>query len=101
MNRIVCVTILLFSFIGMSPLAAQEAHPEEQHQWLQKFVGQWDVGNRAPTSPDTPAETTSGTIEGKMLGTLWVVNEMIADGGGIKVHALQTIGFDKKKNKII
>lgn len=75
--------------------------PEQEHQWLKKFVGQWVTTSKGSMGPDQPPMVCSGTIESKMIGEFWVVNEMKSDVQGIPMQGLQTIGYDPAKKKYV
>ena len=91
------------TFVGLmvaaaSGLLAQElptmSPAAKEHEWLKKFVGQWDV-------------VSSGMAQGEavmtsaMLGKLWVVNasDMVVDG--TKMKSIQMIGYDPEKQKYV
>ena len=44
---------------------------------------------------------SSGTISSRMIGGLWVINEMKGDLAGTTVIGIQTIGFDPSKQKYV
>ncbi len=75
--------------------AAQEQpefpEPEKEHQWLKQFVGQWTTTSQASMGPDQPPIECSGTIESRMIGEFWVVNEMQSSVKGNSMRGLQTI----------
>jgi hypothetical protein len=75
--------------------------PEKEHQWLQKFVGEWTTISKGSMGPDQPPMECSGTIESRMIGDFWVVNEMQGNPQGIPMRGLQTIGYDPVKKKYI
>jgi hypothetical protein len=75
--------------------------PQQEHQWLQKFVGEWSTHSKASVGPDQPEMECSGTITSRALGGLWVVNEMKGSMGEFEIHGLQTIGYDPQKEKYV
>ena len=79
----------------------QPSVPEKEHAFLQKFVGNWETSMAATFGPDQPAVTCTGKITGKMLGGLWLVNEMESTMVGQTVKGLQTVGFDPQKKKYV
>lgn len=44
---------------------------------------------------------TKATSVNRMIGEFWIQNEITSVGGGQKVTAIQTIGYDAKKKKYI
>lgn len=75
--------------------------PEKEHQWLQQFVGEWSTTSKVKMGPGQPPMECEGSISSRMVGGLWVVNEMKAEMAGHSVVGLQTVGFDPAKNKYV
>lgn len=75
--------------------------PENEHQWLEKFVGEWTTHSKASMGPDQPEMECSGTISSRRLGKLWVLNEMKGSLGDFEMHGVQTIGYDPQKKKYV
>lgn len=96
-SLIASVTILVCTITA----TAQPPVATQQHQWLQKFVGQWDTKSTAQAGPGQPAIECVGTIDSKMLGEFWVVNHVTGEMQGTTVKALQTIGFDVDSGKYV
>lgn len=93
------VLILHAALLGQEQPQGPAARKE--HEWLQKFVGEWETHSKAFAGPDQPAMECSGTITSRMLGKLWVVNEMNGNMGEFSVHGLQTVGYDTQKKKYV
>ncbi len=77
--------------------------PEQQHQWLKRFVGEWAFDSECFMGPDKPPAKSSGVEVVRMLGELWMVAEMhseMPDGGG-PMSAIMTVGFDPVRGKFI
>ncbi len=102
-------TKMLLIAISISTLLSSAANaqqpefpgPEKEHRWLHKFVGEWTTNSKASTGPDQPPMECSGTIESRMIGEFWVVNEMQGTPQGIPMRGLQTIGYDATKKKYV
>lgn len=75
--------------------------PEKEHQWLQKFVGEWTTTSKGSMGPDQPPMECTGTIKSRMIGGFWVVNEMKSTVQGAPMQGLQTIGYDAAKKKYV
>lgn len=75
--------------------------PEKEHQWLQKFVGEWTTQSKAEMGPNLPPMECAGTISSRMIGELWVLNEMKGDLAGTTMVGIQTIGYDPGKKKYV
>ena len=49
--------------------------PVQEHQWLQKLVGEWRVETEMMMGPDQPRHRSESTESVKSVGGLWVVGE--------------------------
>ncbi len=106
MIRVASLGILGFSLCcgvagAQEPLQVPMPAPEPQHKWLHQFVGEWSTTSKATMGPDQPAMEGAGTITSRMLGDLWVLNEMKSEWMGDSVVGIQTIGYDASKGKYI
>jgi hypothetical protein len=75
--------------------------PQKEHAWLQQFVGEWDGTSEAVAEPGEPPMKCKGTMSSRMLGGFWVVSEMDNEMMGMKMKAIQTIGYDPKSKKYV
>lgn len=75
--------------------------PAEQHQWLEKFIGDWEMSSTGIAAEGQPPVETSGTLTCEMLGGFWLMNKMDAKVSGRAFKGLQTIGYDVKSKKFI
>lgn len=74
---------------------------EEEHKWLQQFVGEWDTDSEGSMGPDQPPMKSTGTLKARMLGGFWVVSEIQVEMQGSKMNAVQTVGYDPEKKKYV
>lgn len=96
------VATFLFPLLGNT--VAQEAglaQPNKQHEVLKKLAGQWTTTGKGVAAEGQPVMETKGTINSRMLGGFWVVSEMSASMGDTKFQAVQTVGYDPKKQKYV
>lgn len=97
--------VIWFVGLGAAVTRAQDAPqfpgPEKEHEWLEQFVGEWITDSKAKMGPDQPAVEWKGTINSRMIGKFWVVNEMQGDAIGTPMIGLQTIGYDPDKKKYV
>ncbi len=88
-----------------SPLLAQEIPmfpgPVKEHEILKQFVGEWETTSEASMGPGQPAMKCEGKIKSKMLGGLWVINEMESTTPGFQMTGIQTVGYDEKSKKYV
>jgi hypothetical protein len=80
---------------------AQPPQPTKEHELLKKFVGEWESTAEAIPGPGMPAMTCKGRSTGKMLGGFWVVMQNETEMMGMKINALQTIGYNPDKKKYV
>lgn len=104
MFRVVCVTVLM-SLVGGSALTAQEIpefpKPSEEHQWLEKFVGEWKTECECSMGPGQKPVKSVGTISSRMVGAFWVINEMNSKMMEMPMRGVQTIGYDPEQKKYV
>jgi hypothetical protein len=73
----------------------------KEHELLRKFVGEWESECQGTFGEGQPAFTCQGALTSRMLGDFWVVNESTTEMMGVKVTAVQTIGFDPATGKYV
>ena len=99
------LSCLLVGIVCMAaPVVAQEPEfpqPQKEHQWLEKFAGEWVTESEAIMGPDQPPVTCKGTMSSRMLGGFWVINELRGDYQGTIVTGIQTIGYDPARKKYV
>jgi hypothetical protein len=94
----------LLTVLASAQLMAQEvpspSTPQDEHEWLQQFVGEWDSESEGSMGSGQTVKC-KGTMSSRMLGKLWLVSESKADLMGTQIHALQTIGYDPQSKKYV
>lgn len=78
---------------------------EKEHQWLQKFVGEWTYEVEAMMGPDQPVEKFAGSESARSIGDFWVQCEGrgqmcgASDTAGTVGTAItvMTLGYDPQK----
>lgn len=79
-----------------------QTEPQNEHQWLQKFVGEWTYEAEAMMGLDQPSEKSTGTESVRSLGGLWVLAEGQGEmPGGCDVTTIMTLGYDPQKQRYI
>jgi hypothetical protein len=87
--------------------AQQEAmmptKPQKEHQWLQKWIGQWTYETEVTMGADQPPEKATGIETVRSLGELWVLAEGRGEMPGCSetVTTLMTLGYDPQKQRYI
>lgn len=76
--------------------------PQKQHQWLQKFVGEWTYETEVTMGSDQPPEKATGTEHVRSIGGLWVLAEGQGEMPGCG-HAttLVTLGYDPQQQRYV
>lgn len=84
-----------------SPCMASK--PQQEHEWLQKLVGEWTCeGEAMMGGPDQPPTKWKATESVRALGGLWVVAEGKFDGpDGTPGISLMTLGYDPQQNRYV
>lgn len=72
-----------------------------QHQFLKKFVGQWDVKSEGVMAEGQPPVAMTGTIDSNPLGEFWIISRMESKVAGMSFSGIQTLGYDQKKKKYV
>ena len=106
MNRTINLFSAVFALSLLCATASAQQQPEmpgpeKEHQWLHKFVGEWTTTSKGSMGPDLPPMECTGTIDSRMLGEFWVLNEMQGTPQGVPMRGLQTIGYDPAKKKYV
>ena len=74
--------------------------PQKEHQWLQKFLGEWTSEAEATMDPGKPPEIFKGTESVRSLGGLWIVAEGQGEMPGAgTVVTIMTLGYDPQKKR--
>ena len=77
------------------------AEPQEEHNWLQKFVGDWTFEAESQ-EPGQPAQTSTGTETVRSLGGLWTVGEGQGEmPGGGAATMIMTLGYDPRGQRFV
>jgi Protein of unknown function (DUF1579) len=77
-----------------------KTQPQKEHQWLQKFVGEWTYEGEATMQPGKAPERFKGTESVRSLGGLWILAEGQGEmpGAGLETMVL-TLGYDPQKKR--
>ncbi|HTN73588.1 MAG TPA: DUF1579 domain-containing protein [Pirellulaceae bacterium] len=79
-----------------------QAQPQQEHHWLQKLVGQWNVEMEYQMGPDSEPGKNTGTESVRSLGGLWTIGEgrgQSPEGG--EADSIMTLGYDPVKQKFV
>lgn len=77
------------------------AQPQQEHQWLQKLVGEWTFEGEA-IGPDQQVMRHAGRERVRPLGDLWIVAEGEGEmPGGGPATWMMTLGYDPEKQRYV
>lgn len=69
--------------------------PVQEHEWLQKLVGEWKVESEMAAEPDSPKLKSQGSASVKSLGGLWAFSEnKEAVSNGMEMTSYFGLGYD-------
>jgi len=75
---------------------------QEEHRWLQKFVGTWTFEGECSMGPDQPPMKSTGTEYVRTLGGLWTIGEGKAEmPGGGECISIMTLGYDPVRKRFV
>jgi hypothetical protein len=79
-----------------------KTQPQQEHRWLQQFVGDWTYEAEATMEPDRPPSKFAGSESVRSLGGLWIVGEGQGEmpGCGAATTVL-TLGYDPQKQRYV
>ena len=84
--------------------------PQDEHQWLQKLVGEWsyevevmaDPDQVLDQAPEQALEKSTGTESVRTLGGFWILAEGQGEMPGCgAATTLMTIGYDPQKQRYV
>ncbi len=79
-----------------------QTEPQQEHEWLQKLVGEWDYEHEYKMGPDQPPIKATGTETVKSLGGLWTVGEGEGEMPvGSPATVIMTLGYDPQQKRFV
>lgn len=79
-----------------------DAKSQKEHQWLDRFVGEWISESECSMGPDQPPSKTKGSEVVRSLGGLWIVAEGQGEmpSGGIG-KTIMSLGYDPQNHRYV
>lgn len=75
---------------------------QQQHKWLQRLVGTWDMEGECMTGPDQPSMKSRGREVVRSLGGLWTIGEGVGQmPGGGEMHSVMTLGYNPQRKRFV
>jgi|GEM_PF-157897 len=84
-----------------APAMPEMPKPTEQHEWLQKLVGEWTIETEIHMEPGKEPMKATGTETARMLGGFWVVGEGRGEMEGMSTKWILTFGYDPQKEEYV
>ncbi len=88
------------STLDQDPVEAADSQLP-QHQWLQQYVGEWDVTNRTIPAPGEEAEEWTSTQVVRCLGGIWIVSETEGADPEAPYTTQLTLGYDPELKRFV
>jgi hypothetical protein len=100
------IPILAAVSLAVSALALQEGAPPvpqvlAEHEWLQQYVGEWDVTSEMRMEPGAEPTSMTSTESVRSVGPLWVLDEGRADSNGVAFISVLTLGYDPEQESFV
>ena len=93
------LTVVSWSTVGEVGARTQEL--SEEHQWLQRIVGDWSATTEARLGPDTDPVHTESSESIRGIGNLWILSEGSAIADGQPFTSIFTLGYDPLQNAFV
>lgn len=71
-----------------------------EHQWLQRWVGEWRYESEGEGGPGEPPVRDAGTERVRALGDAWVICEAHSDAPD-GMSSILTLGYDTEKKRFV
>lgn len=79
-----------------------KVEPREEHEWLERLVGEWTYESEVTMEPGAPPEKFIGTESVRSLGGLWFLAEGRGEmPGGGEATTIMTLGYDPQKKRYV
>lgn len=76
--------------------------PQNEHQWLQKLVGEWTYETEVTMGSEQPSEKATGTESVRSLSGLWILAEGQGEMPGCgEATTMMTLGYDPQKQRYV
>lgn len=77
------------------PEAQPMPAPQPEHEWLQRFVGEWEFTTQFHFDPDMPPIEITGTEHVRSIGGFWIIAESESEAMGSNMTFIMTLGYDQ------
>ena len=94
----VSLTVSAFALQEDAPPAPQVL---EEHEWLQRYVGEWDVTSETRMEPGAAPTSMTSAESARSIGPLWIVAEGSVDSKGAAFRSVLTLGYDPEQEAFV
>ena len=105
MKKLILASLTLALLSSATVTLAQEPPqmppPVKEHEWLKKFLGEWDSDVEVIMAPGQPAIKGKSTESARSIGGFWIVSEGKGEMMGMPFASVLTLGYDPDKKKYI
>jgi hypothetical protein len=101
MKTIAPIALLVVLAVAHARPQPPPSQRQEQHAWLERFVGEWTVTAEAHMDPETEPMTMESTERVRSIGGLWIVAEGSATFQGVPFTSIMTLGFDPRQKTFV
>jgi hypothetical protein len=108
MRKIAIALFALIPLSGVTLLQAQDMPempempaPVKEHEWLDRFVGEWESVAEITPEPDHEPIQYKSTESVRRVGGFWIVGENKGEMMGKPVTSILTLGYDPDRKKYV
>lgn len=106
MKKSVCVVLLfclapITSIAQDAPETPEMPKPTKEHEWLLKFVGEWEMESEVKMDPSGPPVAATATESVRSLGGFWIIAEGETKAMGMSFSYIMSLGYDPDKKRYV
>lgn len=101
LSAICAVFVLTLSQYATAQEMPEMPKPQREHEFLKKFVGEWESVGEGTMGEGQPPMECKGTASNRMLGGFWMVSNGKGEVMGDPMENVMQVGYDAKKGKYI
>jgi hypothetical protein len=93
------IVSLAWASLGAEMEPPKMPAPQQEHQWLMKFVGDWETDVEMFMEPGKPSEKTKGKENVRSIGGFWILAENKGTYMDKPFTGILTLGYDIEKKR--
>ncbi len=99
--RLIIPIVIAIVALQLQANAQSPVKVEEEHKWLQQYVGEWNVTSETKMEPGAEPTKTTSTESVRPIGPLWVLAEGSANADGKPFRSVLTLGYDPEEESFV